>query len=173
MLLPDVAAELLARKHADQEARQRAARSQEHEDDLSIKAIDRDNTAWLKMVVAQHGWPGVDLVGEEGTDAAWLIAQHAGHDAAFQRRALELVTHAALAGQVPAVHYVYLTDRVRVAEGRPQLYGTQYQDEGTGITAYLTEDPQRLDERRSAFGLEPHAEYERRMRERALSAARN
>nr|WP_107304219.1 DUF6624 domain-containing protein [Streptomyces sp. FXJ1.172]WEO92689.1 hypothetical protein A6P39_000250 [Streptomyces sp. FXJ1.172] len=88
---------------------------------------------------------------------------------------MELVTHAALAGQVPAIHYVYLTDRVRVAEGRPQLYGTQYQDDGTGtgIKAYLIEDPQRLNERRAAFGLKPHAEYERRMRDRALSAARH
>ncbi|WEO92690.1 hypothetical protein A6P39_000255 [Streptomyces sp. FXJ1.172] len=51
MLLPDIAAELLTRKRADQEARQRAARSKEREDGLSVKATDRDNTAWLKMVV--------------------------------------------------------------------------------------------------------------------------
>ncbi|MEU2930555.1 DUF6624 domain-containing protein [Streptomyces sp. NPDC007251] len=158
-LLPGLAAELLTRKRADQEAWHRFARSKEHEDALSGSAIDRDNTAWLKMVVGQHGWPGVDLVGEEGADAAWLIAQHADHDAAFQRRALELVTHAALAGLVPAILYVYLTDRVRVAQGRPQLYGTQYHDDGTGtgIMAYPIEDPKRLDERRTALGLEPHA----------------
>lgn len=41
MLLPDVAAELLTRKHADQEARQRAARSQDHEDGLAIKVRQR------------------------------------------------------------------------------------------------------------------------------------
>ncbi|MBL1083463.1 hypothetical protein JK359_16025 [Streptomyces actinomycinicus] len=51
----------------------------------------------------------------------------------------------------------------------------RYQDIGTGTTtnveAYRVEDPQRLEERRAACGLEPHAEFERRTRDRALNAA--
>ncbi|GGT05053.1 DUF6624 domain-containing protein [Streptomyces cinerochromogenes] len=165
MQLPDIAAELLKRRTAEQEARQRAAKSAEHEDGLMVQTIDRDNTAWLKVVVGEYGWPGVDLVGEEGADAAWLIAQHADHDPWFQRRSLELITHAALAGQVPVTHYAYLTDRVRVAEARPQVYGTQYQDDGAGgVKPYLIEHPERLDARRQDLGLGPHAEYDRQMR---------
>lgn len=166
MLLPDIAAELLKRKDADQEARLRTAKSNEHEDGLKVQTVDRDNTAWLKMVVGEHGWPGVDLVGEEGADAAWLLAQHADHDPMFQRRALELITHAALAGQVRPAHYAFLVDRVRVADARPQVYGTQYHDDGTGTgtKAYLIEHPERLDARRQDLGLEPHVEYDRQFR---------
>ncbi|WBO69668.1 DUF6624 domain-containing protein [Streptomyces camelliae] len=165
MLLPGIAAELLVRKAADQEVRQQASRSGDPEDGGKITTIDRDNTAWLKWIVGEHGWPGVDLVGEEGADAAWLLAQHADQDLAFQQRALDLVAHAALAGQVPVHHYAYLLDRCRVGEGRRQLYGTQYHDNGTGtaIKAYPIEDPERLAERRTALGLEPQAAYERKV----------
>jgi hypothetical protein len=34
------------------------------------------------------------LVGEDGAHAAWLLAQHADRDPAFQRRCLDLLTQA-------------------------------------------------------------------------------
>lgn len=60
----------------------------------------------------------------------------------------------------------YLTDRCRVAAGQPQVYGTQYDSDGFdgNLRPHLIEDPERLDARRAAVGLEPHAEYDRRMR---------
>ncbi|WEP00775.1 NUDIX hydrolase (plasmid) [Streptomyces sp. FXJ1.172] len=164
MLLPEIAAELLKRRDADQEARKCAERSKEHEDGLSIQTIDRDNTAWLKVVISEHGWPGITLVGEDGADAARLLAQHADQDLAFQKKALELLRLAVAAGQAPARHSAYLIDRVRVAEGKRQLYGTQYHGVGAGAALYAVEDPERLDERRDYVGLEPHADYDRRMR---------
>lgn len=35
----------------------------------------------------EHGWPTQDLVGEQASSAAWLLAQHADFDVALQRRA--------------------------------------------------------------------------------------
>ena len=50
-----------------------------------LSAVDAVHTARLKAIVAAHGWPTVAQVGQDGADAAWLLAQHADKDPAFQR----------------------------------------------------------------------------------------
>ncbi|WP_411978389.1 DUF6624 domain-containing protein [Streptomyces scopuliridis] len=77
--------------------------------------IDAGNTSWLKQVIAEHGWPGVALVGERGAEEAWLLAQHADLAPAFQRQALELLKAAVTAGDASPRHLAYLTDRVLAA----------------------------------------------------------
>jgi hypothetical protein len=47
-------------------------------------------------------------------------------DRDFQRFCLGLLADAVAAGQADPSHLALLTDRVRVAEGRPQVYGIQY-----------------------------------------------
>ncbi len=56
---------------------------------------------------------------------------------------------------VEPVDIAYLSDRVAVAEGRPQKYGTQFQ----GPKPMPIEDEARVDERRAALGLESMADY--------------
>lgn len=87
-------------------------------------AVDRDNTAWLKVIVERHGWPGRRLVGDEGSEHAWLLAQHADHDPVFQRRCLDMLGDAVARGDASPITLAYLTDRVRLASGQCQLYGT-------------------------------------------------
>ncbi|MFK0120109.1 DUF6624 domain-containing protein [Streptomyces sp. NPDC090994] len=158
----DLAAEFHRRAEDDQAARRLAA---ETHDGREMRRIDLDNTAWLQQVIVERGWPGVALVGEQGADAAWLLAQHADLAPAFQRQALDLLKAAVAAGDAPPRHLAYLTDRVLVAAGEPQLYGTQYTHEpdGSNLRPQPIADPDRLDERRAAMGLEPAAEYDRRM----------
>lgn len=65
-------------------------------------------------------------------------------------------------GEVDKNEIAYLEDRVRVNEGKPTLYGTQFYRNPEGVmTCYLVEDPANLDKRRKAMGLEPFAEYEK------------
>lgn len=45
--------------------------------------IDKQNTARMKEIIRQHGWPGRTLVGEEAAQGAWLLVQHADHDVEF------------------------------------------------------------------------------------------
>lgn len=159
----DLAAEFHRRAEEDQAARRLVA---DTHDGREMFRIDADNTAWLKQVVAEHGWPGAKLVGEQGAEEAWLLAQHADLDPAFQRQVLQLLKAAVAAGDALPRHLAYLTDRVLVAAGKPQIYGTQYTDDGDGSNLCLqpVADADRLDERRAAVGLEPAAEYDMRMR---------
>lgn len=128
---------------------------------LRMRAIDSANTTWLKQVVAEHGWPGRSLVGRDGADAAYLIAQHAVHDAAFQAEALRLMEAAYRAGEMEGRQVAYLTDRVAVQAGKPQRYGSQFKITDDGIVLDPIEDSAFVDLRRAAIGLAPLAEYVR------------
>jgi len=121
-----------------------------------MEAVHRANAARLREVIAQHGWPDTELVGEEGTLAAWLIAQHAIGEPDFQRRVLALVQAKVREGRVPAQQAAYLFDRIAMYEGRPQCYGTQSMPCPDGEYRRVPiEDPERLNHRRAAIGLPP------------------
>ena len=121
---------------------------------------DAARTQRLAEILDEHGWPTYDLVGEDGEDAAWAIAQHSDLDPAFQRRALELLRSAVAAGQASPGNLAYLEDRVAVAAGQPQTYGTQVgcAPEGPQPATPLV-DPAGVDGLRTAAGLEPLADY--------------
>ena len=124
-------------------------------------SIDVANTQRMKELVEQIGWPTRSKVGKHASEMAWLLVQHADHDRAFQQTCLSLMK-AQAAGEVSPANMAYLEDRVRVGEGRPQVYGTQfYADEAGNIGPRPIEDPDHVDERRKAVGLQPLSAYAR------------
>src|SRR3954454_5674174 len=58
---------------------------------FSMIVVDDAHRRRLNEIIDQHGWPGKTLVGAEGANAAWLIAQHADIDRAFQQKCLEKI----------------------------------------------------------------------------------
>lgn len=150
----DLRAELLRRAARDQDARRQAERDWE-----PVSAVDADNLPWLKQVIAETGWPGRSLVGEDGAHAAWLLAQHADRDHAFQRACLTLMTEAAGRGEASPTEAAYLTDRVLLAEGQPQVYGTQLTGRDGRWQPRRLLDPDTAGQRRAAVGLGPMADY--------------
>ena len=145
-------AELLRRVEKDQVARKAL-------DADAMREADEENLPWLREVVAAHGWPAASLVGTDGAHAAWLLAQHADADPAFQRQCLGLIGAAVEAGEASLLEYAYLTDRVLLAEGKPQVYGTQVTRRGDAWSPRNLGDPDGVDARRAAADLEPLAEY--------------
>lgn len=105
-------------------------------------------------------WPGRTLVGDDGEEAAWLVAQRAIDDVGLQRRALEYLEWAVDLGEADPVHFAYLHDRVRMNDGRDQLYGSQFvlDDSGEVIPWHL-DDPAKVEERRRRLGLPTFAEH--------------
>jgi Family of unknown function (DUF6624) len=156
-------AELLARVAADQKVRKERPVNPTREYIAAMMAIDRANSARMRQIITVHGWPGQSVVGEDGSRAAWLLVQHGPDD--LQEQALVLLGDAVRRGDASPGNLAYLTDRVRMHRGEPQLYGTQYRySPDAGLVMHEVEDPDRLDERRAAAGLGPHAEYDASMR---------
>ncbi|GAA1423902.1 DUF6624 domain-containing protein [Agrococcus citreus] len=121
---------------------------------------DAARTERLAAIIEQHGWPTFDLVGEDGEDAAWAIAQHADLDPGFQRCALEHLRAAVDAGQASPGNLAYLDDRIQAAAGEPQRYGTQVActDAGPEPATPLA-DADAIERLRAEAGLEPYDDY--------------
>jgi hypothetical protein len=119
-----------------------------------LKKTFDDNAVRLKALVKQYGWPGNDLVGRDGTWAAFLILLNA--ELAINKEMLPLVQDAYHAGRTDGTIYAILLDDIRVAEGKPQVYGTA-DKEGGGV--YPIEDAANFNKRRAEVGLPPLSEY--------------
>lgn len=126
---------------------------------LALQKIDRENLPRLKAIVEQWGWPGFQLVGEEGEAAMWLLVQHCDADVEFQRVCLKLLKEAVLNGDASKKHCAYLEDRVLVHGGLSQLYGTQVLLVDGEVVLNPVQDPEELDRRREEMGLNPLNKY--------------
>ena len=155
-----LAAELIALIEHDQAVRTELAQDGSLFDGYHprMEAVHRANTARLRDIIVEHGWPGTPLVGKRGADAAWRIAQHSIGEPPFMRRCRELLEGAVAAGSAPAWQLAYLDDRIRVYEDRLQRYGTQLRTGANGLEPCPLEEPQRVDELRKEAGLPPLAE---------------
>lgn len=111
-----------------------------------------ERIALLKQIVAEIGWPRRSQVGAKATKGAWIVAQHADEDLAFQRECLAQM--ALVRGDVDPVEVALLTDRVASAEGKPQPYGTQ----GNAAGLYTPAMKLEVDARRKAIGMPTMAE---------------
>ena len=163
--LPRLRQELLKRVSEDQRIRDELIKKGIDHPDQALLAqmnrIDAINTARLTVIIKQHGWPGPKLIGQDGTDAFFLLAQHA--DPAFQEKVLPLVQNAYRRGILTGQNFALFTDRVLVESGKPQVYGTsarpfdQWRD-GEPVFDPI-EDEANVDKRRADLGLMPLSEY--------------
>ena len=179
---PDLRAALLDLRERDQAARgamiellqrspqRNGGQFQIRDEDKPIMAavgeIDAESTAYLQGMIAEHGWPTFDMVGEDGASAAWILAQHADRTPELQARVLELMEPLVEADQAHGHEFALLTDRVRNGRGEPQIYGTQFTYDEDGVQRPgPTIDWETVDERRAKVGLPPIAEYAEIIRE--------
>jgi len=182
---PELRTELLKRTVADQEAREEwikwmkdhgsggvvtTANLNEKEraefEKLTgrMKAVDEENTRWLRGLVEKQGWPTNTRAGKDGANAAWLLVQHADADPKFQRQCLDLMAKVPKE-EISQSNLAYLTDRVLLAEGQKQLYGTQFHFADGKLQPRPLEDEAGVDKRRAEAGLPPLAEYARLIEE--------
>ncbi|NBM16633.1 DUF6624 domain-containing protein [Streptomyces sp. GC420] len=127
-----------------------------------IAECHRENAEALRGIVGRHGWPTVDLVGEQASTAALMILLHAS-DLGFQLTCRDLIAKAAADGRCPAVHHAFIADHCAVELGEPQFYGTRVNPET--LRPYAVRLPRTLDERRSDAGLPPLNEQMRTLHE--------
>lgn len=159
--------DLLARLKADQAVRfdlihkQQEGRPPDSLDVERLVAVDTANTAWLKRIIASRGWPGRAVVGADAANAAFILVQHADRDTAFQARVLPLIERAYAVGDAEGEQVALLTDRLAVARGLPQVYGSQADVTSGHVVLKPITDSARVDARRARVGLPPLAAYVR------------
>ena len=124
-------------------------------------SVDQANGERMRAILDEYGWPGWSLVGKDGALAAWVLIQHADLRPDLQEHGLALMRGAVEAGDADPGDVAYLIDRVLVAKGLPQIYGTQIGAGPDGELAPRTpiQDEANVDARRAAVGLGTLEEY--------------
>ena len=159
---PALRHQLLIMRQRDQEARSAALETMASAATPgfeSVSAIDVENQRQLKHIIVQDGFPTRSMVGDDGVVAAWLLTQHSDSDPDFQARVLRTLFVRVRQHEFPAKEYAMLVDRVLIHDGKPQRYGTQFGDDGSGLKVGKMEDPAHADQRRGLVGMGPIADY--------------
>lgn len=156
--LPEVRLRLLDMEKKDQEVRSRFVEQREAPSVLQeMIGVDASNLKELKRILVRHGVPDAAQVGTDGVGALWLLTQHASADVALQKHVLAKLTESDTG--IDPGEIAMLTDRIRVSEGKPQLYGTQFHQVQGKLQPYPIEDARGVDVRRAEKGLMPLADY--------------
>ena len=164
-----IAAELAAMEAADRSLRAELASGRSLFDGYHprMREVHERNADRLAQIIAQIGWPSATAVGEDAARSAFLIVQHAISRPAFMRSCLPLLQRAAQIGEVPQIEVAMLTDRMLIFSGKPQIYGTQFDWDESGLMSPLPiENSERADQLRKAAGMETLEENVTRIRGR-------
>ncbi|MEM6397391.1 MAG: DUF6624 domain-containing protein [Bacteroidota bacterium] len=165
-----LAAEMIAMQQADLDLRNRLIESGElfggyHKE---MEALHLKNAEGLESIIDQIGYPTIEKVGSEASQAAWLIIQHAISRPDFMKKCWDLLEQAVTEKQADPKDLAYLSDRIAAFEGRPQLYGTQFDwDEDGHMSPKAYDDLITVNERRKAMGLNTLEEQTKIMRAQA------
>ena len=162
-------AELLRMEKVDQDARIKCTSAGSVDEQAKCmseitKAIDEPNTKRLTEIFDEVGFPNTAKVGKDGMQAFMVLLQHASADD-LRIRALKPITKAFKNKELPPMDYANFVDRLRLHQGKKQLYGSGFDFKDGKMVLSPTEDIKNLDKRRNKIGLPPLAEYMKAMKE--------
>lgn len=133
-----------------------------------MQALHHKNAEILDEIIGHIGYPTAEKVGEEASEAAWLVIQHAIGSPDFMRKCLKLLEDSTPETHAEKINAAYLSDRIAVFEDRPQLYGTQFDwDENGKLSPNIYDDLNKVNERRKSLGLNSLEEQTASIRNRA------
>lgn len=125
----------------------------------TIHTKDSLNLIKVEKILDEKGWLGPDQVGEEGNTTLFLVIQHS--TTQTQVKYLPMLREAVKNGKAKARHLALMEDRVLLAQGEKQIYGSQLEMDNVTSKWVLSPmiDPDNVDKRRKDVGLNPLAEY--------------
>jgi hypothetical protein len=148
----------------DQESRMKISMaSKDHAPTDSLWKVIREkdslNLVKVNLILDKYGWLGPQDVGINGSQALFLVIQHA--NLGVQEKYLPMIRQAVKDGKTLSSNLALLEDRVNMRQGKPQIYGSQvFTNKKTGkFCFYPIADPDHVDEKRKTMGLQPIAEY--------------
>ncbi len=110
-------------------------------------------TARLAKIVRHSGWPGIAMVGEDGSHAAYVIARGAANEPDLMRSFLSALSEAVHQGDASKIHEASLMDLIRHYEGKPQLLGLHIDWKENGQLGVEVDDIDRANRYRKELGL--------------------
>lgn len=123
--------------------------------------VNNDNLMFVKDFIKMYGFPYIDVTSKKAYDAVFLVVQHSS-DVEYMKNIVAILEKK-MAGQINKPHIAYLTDRIRVIEKRPQVYGTQYKIVDGKIVFFQIEDFQNINYRRNNLGMTNFEDYKRKI----------
>jgi len=124
-----------------------------------IQAQEDANDAWLRETVLHYGWIDAERFGGKASGAAIVMAKHSA-DTRLLLAAIPLIEKDLARDKQFAQTFAIAYDQLLLSLGQRQRYGSQIcSDSGQHPYLCAVETPSRLDERRSAIGLQPLNEY--------------
>jgi len=156
MNYPKYAAKIIALKDADLQLREELLDKGELNEGYNneMEQLHLKNTSALEEIINHIGYPTIDKVGEEASDAAWIIVQHSISSPNFMKKCLRLLEEESEEVGVNLKNLASLSDRIAVFEGRPQVYGSQYDWDDQGkLSPQRYDNLQEVNKRRASIGL--------------------
>lgn len=133
-----------------------------------MEHIHNKNAKQLDQIMDQIGYPTIEKVGKEASEAAWLVIQHAISQPQFMKKCAQLLERAVKEQQANPKNLAYLTDRIAVFSGQPQRYGTAFDWDDDGVLSpNLYDDLSLVNQRRKAIGLNTLEEQTQIIRKQA------
>jgi hypothetical protein len=166
-----VAKEIIELQNADLELREKLVQNGQlfAGYNKEMEAMHNRHAEILDNIIEKHGFPTIEKVGREASDAAWLVIQHSISKPEFMKKCAFLLEKAVAENQADAKHLAYLTDRIAVFEGRAQLYGTQFDwDADGGMNPKPFDDLEKVNKRRKSVGLNSLQEQTEIIRKQVL-----
>src|SRR5690349_6820870 len=165
---PPVRDELLQMEGVDQDARMKCNSGAADEQVKCLaeisQTIDAPNTGRLEQIFNQIGFPNTAKVRKDGMQAFMTLLQHATSDT-LRVRAVKPITKAFKNKEMPPMGYANFVDRLRLHQGKKQLYGSGFDFKDGKLVLSPTEDLKNLEKRRAKIGLPPMSEAIRMMKE--------
>lgn len=153
MTITQVQKQLQQMVDTDQEARKDYPKKK-----AGVAELNKQHSDQIAKIIDEFGVIDVERFGEETARNAAMIVQHSSLE--VKQRYLKLQEDFDQT-KIYKRGYVYLKDRILIAEGKPQLYGTQMKvlNKQGDLAFNPIEDFENIDDRRAEMGLETFEEY--------------
>lgn len=117
-----------------------------------LKLLDSISYSKIEFILTKFGNPSKDIVGEMSSIPFFIISFA---PIQIRERYLSIFALAAINKDIELKSYAFYVDKIKVAKGEKQIYGTQYYvNQNDELIYYPSEDPENLNKKRLQMGLE-------------------
>jgi len=126
----------------------------------NIPLVYKRHIPILKTIIKKNGYPTIKSVGKESSHNFFIMVQHSDSDVEFQSEMLVLIKAEVEKGNVSGKDFAFLTDRVLLAKGKQQRYGTQVEYEyNKRVFPKNLYKPEECNKRRAKLKMESLEDY--------------